>query len=266
MSRSFPAPTHALLALALALAAAPACAEESFEHEEAEVPAGWSGDGELGLAVARGNSRSESLNGALGLAWEDSEWKHEFSLAGLRTRGEVTGDFDGDGSDETRYALTANRYVLGGATSLKMTERSYWKTAMRYENDDFAAYDWQATVALNYGIRLVDGDRGHFAIEAGPGYRRVRDAVLGEASGEFITRGEMDALWQLTATTHLEDVLLVEAGSDNTFAQNDLALVVAMSDALALKVGLQTRHNTDVAPGRANTDTLSTLNLVYRFR
>jgi putative salt-induced outer membrane protein len=59
--------------------------------------------------------------------------------------------------------------------------------------------------------------------------------------------------------------VLVEAGSDNTFYQNDAGLVVNMNKTLALKLGYQVRHNTDVSPGTKKTDQLMTTNLVYNF-
>jgi putative salt-induced outer membrane protein len=36
-----------------------------------------------------------------------------------------------------------------------------------------------------------------------------------------------------------------------------------MSDRLALRVGYQYRHNTDVPPGVEKTDTLTTVGLIY---
>ncbi len=42
-------------------------------------------------------------------------------------------------------------------------------------------------------------------------------------------------------------------------------LQVAMSKKLALKVGYQVRHNSDVGPGVESTDQLITTNLVYSF-
>ena len=64
------------------------------------------------------------------------------------------------------------------------------------------------------------------------------------------------------------NVALPSIKEDLGFAQNDLAISVAMSGKLALKAGLQTRHNTEVdeAAGVRRTDTLTTLNLVYSFR
>jgi putative salt-induced outer membrane protein len=58
----------------------------------------------------------------------------------------------------------------------------------------------------------------------------------------------------------------VEAGSNNTFVQNDLALQVKMTDVLALAVGYSVRHNTDPPLGFEKTDTLTTINLVYEIR
>ena len=55
----------------------------------------------------------------------------------------------------------------------------------------------------------------------------------------------------------------MEAGSDNTYYQNDLGLEVTISGALGLRVAYQIRHNTDVGPGMKNTDTLSTVGLMY---
>ena len=55
----------------------------------------------------------------------------------------------------------------------------------------------------------------------------------------------------------------MEAGSDNTYVQNDLGLEVTITGALGLRVGYQVRHNTDVVPGVEKTDTLTTVGLLY---
>ncbi|MGH8212472.1 MAG: DUF481 domain-containing protein, partial [Rhodanobacteraceae bacterium] len=60
-----------------------------------------------------------------------------------------------------------------------------------------------------------------------------------------------------------EDTLLAEAGAQNKFYQNDAALAVSMTRALALKVGYQTRYNSNITPGTQHMDQLFTTNLVY---
>ena len=86
-----------------------------------------------------------------------------------------------------------------------------------------------------------------------------------DSQGDVVGRGLMAYKHDFTDTTSLVDTLLVEAGADNTFLQNDAGLQVAMSKKLALKVGYQVRHNSDVAAGIKSTDELVTTNLVYNF-
>lgn len=240
----------------------------SHAQDAAPPTDGWTGTGELGLALARGNSRSENLNAKLGFAKEDAQWKHAFSAAALRAKGEVTGDFDGDGVAEERFELSANRYELGASSAYKLSPRSHIGGAARYENDDFSPYEYQATVAIGYGYKFIDTERTQLLGEFGPGYRRARETDTGQVQSSLIGRGLLDFRYQLTGNTELFNTLLVESGKENTFAQNDLGVSVAMNERFALKAGLQARHNTDVdeAAGIKKTDTLTTVNLVYNFK
>jgi putative salt-induced outer membrane protein len=226
----------------------------------------WTGTAELGLALTRGNARSESLNGKLAFNAEDEAWKHSYYASVLRAKGEVTGDFDGDGVPEERFELNANRYEVGASSALKMNEVSSWVAAARYENDDFAPFDSQMTFSLGYGHQFLASESTSLRTEIGPGYRRAKNASTGESEGNAIVRGLVEYKQQLTATTKLFNTLLVEAGEDNTFAQNDFGVAVAMNSSLALKAGLQVRHNSDVGPGIERTDSLTTINLVYNLK
>ena len=226
---------------------------------------GWSGTGEFGFAMARGNARSDNANGKIAFAKEDSEWKHSFYLAALRNKAEVTGDFNGDGVVEEQMQLSANRYEFGASSALKLNEISSWVAALRYENDDFAPYEHQTTFSIGYGHKFINTERTTLLTEIGPGYRRAKSASTGETESELIARGLLDYKHQLTASTALYNILLIEAGSDNTFARNDFGVQVKRSDALALKAGFEVRHNTDVLPGTKKTDTLTTVNVVYGF-
>lgn len=218
---------------------------------------GWKGEGELGLALSRGNSETESLNAKLGLTFEDASWKHALGFSALRQKGESASSED--------LELTANRYELSGSTAYKLSERAYVIGALRYENDDFAPYEYQTIGSVGLGWYAIKNDVTEWLFEGGPGYRRYKEVATGETDGQAVFRGVMGFKHVFTETTSFENNLLVEAGSDNTFAQNDSGLVVKMNAKLALKAGLQFRHNTDVAPGLKKTDSLFTTNLVYSF-
>jgi putative salt-induced outer membrane protein len=228
--------------------------------------ADWTGTGELGLALARGNARSENLNGKLAFATEDANWKHSYHASVLRAKGEVVGDFDGDGTPEERFDLNANRYELGATSALKVNEISSWIAALRYENDDFAPFDHQSTFSLGYGHQFIASDATSLRGEIGPGYRRAKESATGDTVSDVIVRGLVDYKHKLTGNTQLFNTLLLESGDDNTFAQNDFGVAVAMNESFALKAGIQLRHNTDVGPNIDKTDTLTTVNLVYNIK
>lgn len=232
------------LAAALSAAIVPLHAQEAAD-------AGWSGTGELGLAISKGNTDSQTLIGKLALAKETDAWKHAASASFLYGK-----------QDDIESAY---RYGLAASTGYRLGERSYLTGSARNERDHFAAYEYQWTAAFGYGYEAIKNDTTHLTFEIGPGYRWAKLQDVRVHENEAILRGSMSFGHQLTETTSVYDTLLIEAGSDNTFARNELGLMVKMTDALALKAGLEVRHNTDALAGTKKTDTLTTINVVYGF-
>ncbi len=241
----------------------------------------WSGTGELGFAATRGNTRSSTLNAKLRFTKEDATWKDSFYITALRNKGTVasTEVVNGQTVSVDKYQSTASRIETGGSLGYKLSLRSYIVGALRYERDDFAAYRWQAAASIGYGYIVIKDKNTELSFEAGPGYKRVQpiNFVTPEGdppvlvlhrpgtTGELIARGLMKFKHQITDNTSIEDTLLVEAGSSNTFYQNDAGLVVNMNKKLALKLGYQVRHNTQITADTKTTDQLFTTNLVYNF-
>ncbi len=246
---------NSVLSAALALA----CSAQAQE---------WKGAGEFGLAITGGNTDTQNINGKLGLVKDTDAWKHEFGLALLQSK--------------TNDSKTAQRYEAAWTSGYKLNEMSYVYGNLRYENDKFGAFRNQTVAGIGYGIYAIKEEPTTLLFEIGAGYRRaqpqdrVECLVVGgicppftvtqfRKEGDGILRGKMDFGHQLTDTTELYDTFLIEAGSDNKFMQNDLGVAVKMSDAFAVKVGFQLRHNSDVAPNLKKTDRLFTTNLVYSF-
>lgn len=234
----------------------------------------WTGTGEAGFAMTRGNTKSENLNARLAFGMEDASWKHDWYLTALRAKAEtdqfIVGTNPDTGAPEvlpagTRYELTANRYEAGASSAYKFDDRNYIVGALRYENDDFSPYAWQGVFSVGYGHVFVKNDTTYFAAEVGPGFRRARDAVTRRAENNAVGRGKLDFSHKLTANTTLYDTFLIESGKDNTFMQNDIGVQVAMNEKFALKAGYQIRRNSEVLPGIKKNDSLTTLNLVYNF-
>ena len=209
----------------------------------------WTPSGEHGLVATSGTSDTLNVNGKLALHGEDATWLHDYAALALR--------------NETNDQATANRFEFGGRTGYRFSERSYLLGALRYENDDFSPYQSQTVASVGFGWFARKDDRTTWLFEAGPGFRWADLASSGETQNDAVLRARMDFKHALTASTTLIDTLGVEAGSDNTFVQNDVGVQVAINSTLALKAGFQVRHNTDVAHGVDKTDTLMLVNLVW---
>lgn len=212
----------------------------------------WSGSGELGLVFNRGNSDSESANAKVEALYEQGAWSNESSASGVYSRD----------SGNT----SANRFVLANRTDYQFGGHRYAVGALRYDRDKFSSLKYQASAALGYGYRLIDNETHLLRIEAGPGLRLSEVRATGKEQNQAIARAFFDYSWNVSETTQFENKLLIETGSDNTFAENATALSVAVNARVSLKAGLTFRHNTDVDPGKKKTDTLSTVNLVYNFK
>jgi putative salt-induced outer membrane protein len=236
---------------------------------------GWSGTGEAGLSVASGNTKSQNLNAKLDFKFNDSQWKDDVYLLAVRNKANVT-----DASGGTHYDLTANRYETGASVGYKIDDRSYIVGAGRYEHDEFSAYDYQYIVSIGYGYQVLKNAHDELAFEIGPGYKVVQPSsyylapvdpgspavkVQPDSDSTLAARGKMEYKHNFSDAVSFVDVFVVEAGSGNKFFQNDAGLAVKMNSHLALKAGLQTRHNTVVLDGFKKTDELFTTNLVYNF-
>lgn len=270
-----------LLACALALAL-PLAAHAADTND-----GDWHGSGEAGLALASGNAKSQNLNAKLTLKKEDDLWKYDFFLEAQRNKANVTTStigHDASGNpviqNSSSYDLTANRYAAGASAGYKFDARSYVVGALRYEHDAFSPYQYQYTASIGYGYQVLKNSADELSFEAGPGYKVQQPKgaydysfnppkyFKADSDSYVVARGLVSYKHNFNDTTSLIDTFLVEAGSENTYLQNDLGLQVKMSDKLALKAGYQVRHNTDI-PALSGythkTDQLLTTNLVYGF-
>lgn len=230
----------------------------------AAVPAhaDWSGKGETGLVVASGNTDTETANAKVQVINETADWKLALGGAALYA------------SDEE--GKTANRWDAFTQLDWSFTKRNFLFGAGRYEEDEFSGFIYQATASYGVGRRFYDTPTTKATGTVGAGYKffETRDSLddtgalieEGSSDREVIFRATLDFDHQFTPTTSFINKLIVESGADNTFVSNDTSLQVRMTDVLALAVGLSVRHNTQPPPDFQETDTLTTINLVYEIK
>lgn len=235
-----------------------ACSSHAFAE--------WEGAGQIGAVHAHGNTNSSSVNAKIDASDELEYWKHTFGFNALYS--------------ENDEITSGKRWDSMWQTDYKLTERVFWFGGLRYEHDDYGAFSYQATVTTGAGYKFYDTDTTKLSAQAGVGFKRSRpqtlvedqntgeviDRIDGTATNRGVVTGGVNFEHALTPNTKVLNKFLVEAASDNTYAQNNLALQVSMSDRLALSVGYELRLNTSPPPDQQRLDSLTTLNLVYKFQ
>ncbi len=221
----------------------------STGYAQAEVK--WSGNGVLGFTATSGNSDTESLNAGLAVKRETDRWVSDVTLDLLRAS---TDDID-----------TAERYTLNTKTGYKFDDNDYIYYGTRYDQDKFSGFDYTITTGIGWGHKFYDDEKDRLITELGIGYKTEAIDIDRTENNSAVLLGKLDYMHHFTDTFKVEDVLIVEVGDDNTFFQNDLGFSFAVSEAFAVKLAHQIRHNTDAPAGFRSTDTLVSANLVYDF-
>jgi putative salt-induced outer membrane protein len=229
------------------------------------LPQGFSGKGQAGYVMSRGNSDTDAASAKIDLFLLTPQWKHAFTLEGLYGRSaEVTSAERWDLRLQSDYSINTNLFAFG---------------ALAYQDDRFSGFQYQASGSGGLGYRFFNSDATKLSVQVGVGYRvlrpetLVKDDVSGavidriplERESEAVGTAGLDFMHQFNSSTKLTDKMIVESGASNTSIKNDLALEVKMSKKLALAAGYSVLHNTKPADDVKRTDTITTLNVVYAF-
>jgi putative salt-induced outer membrane protein len=252
----------ALIPGALAIA----CAIPAAYADDAPPPVGWSGHGQAGLVLARGNADTTTANAKIDASDTINDWKHLLHLAYLY--GQSAG------------IATAQRFEYGWQTNYQFGKKAFVFGSVNGEDDHFDGFVYQVTFATGLGYKFIDSQTTKLTGTLGFGYRRLQTETLqhnpnnssevigripGESTSDGVGSAGLDYQQQLTRTTKLTDKLLVQSGGQNTSVANDLAVAVNMTNALALSVGYGVRYNSNPPAGTKSNDQLTTINIVYSF-
>jgi putative salt-induced outer membrane protein len=229
----------------IAAGAALSCLAAAGAHAD------WSGQGKLGGVVARGNSDTETVTAVVDLSNVLDKWTYKFGGSILHT--------------VTDEVTSADRWELRGETNYNFTPRAYSFGSVRYENDAFTSYAYQATGAAGFGYRFVMREATKLEAQLGVGARRAEVRLTDEIEEDGILRGAMNFEHWLVPTTRVYNRYLIEAGPDNTFMQNQFGFEIKINSRFALNLDYTVRRNSDVLPGIRNSDQVYTTSLMYAF-
>lgn len=240
------APAIGLVGIALAGAPAVWAQEQTGEDQGP-----WSASAELGYVSTSGNTDTETFNGRAQVGYDYKRWRHNAQFDILKA------------SEDDR--TTADRKEFRAKSRYYLAEYDYLFARIRYEDDRFSGYDYQATEALGYGHRAIHRDDLTLDLEAGAGvrHRRAEDESSREDDAMALLAGSL--AWTLSPTSEFTEDVTVEWTDDNAYTESVTALSVRINGNLAMKTSYTYRHNSDVPAGTDDTDTITAVTLVFNY-
>lgn len=210
----------------------------------------WEREAELGYISTSGNTDTESLTAKLKIVNDRVHLKHTVIAEATRA--------------ENNAVITAERYFFSGKSDYKISDKAYIFGLLNYEDDRFSGYNYQTSLILGYGHKLVNTDEVKLEAEIGAGTRH-NEFDTGVKTDEGILYGAMNLDWKISESANFTEKLTVEAGDDATTTKSVSGLKAKVNDKLASKITYTVKHVSDVPVGVEKTDKEIAVTLVYNF-
>ena len=216
----------------------------------------WAGNFALGLALARGNARAETLT-------------NDFNAARVTTHDQISLHFNEIYSTALANGVSSTiaSAVRGGwAYRRDMTPHLFVTTLNEYEHDRFQSLDLRAVFGGGAGWNAVKTKKTTLSFQAGGDYERENFTTLTRNSAE-VNFGD-DLLWKASGATSITQSLRLYPNLSDTgqYRMNfDISGVTAIKKWLGWHLTFSDRFVSDPLPGRLRNDVLLSTGLRVSF-
>jgi putative salt-induced outer membrane protein len=210
----------------------------------------WKAGGEAGIVETGGNTQTESINTKIKVENDRERWRHRLKAEYVKSAdsGEVT-------AEEVSAAYS---------TDYKVSAVDYFFFALRFDNDRFSGYTEQDSASIGYGRRFAPASRITLETEIGPGVRYTHN-VGGGVQDDAILRVAGTYEQKFGAKSEFRQTLLSELAESNTHTEATTSLSSKVNGNLSLKMSYSWTHDSSVPEDTKNTDTTTSVTLVYDF-
>ena len=226
------------------------------------IPEGsnWYTSAELGAISTSGNTSGTSVTGKIDARHEMSNWSNEYIFSGYFKEDEIV-DEDGNRS----RSRSAQRYSMSAKAAFKLLEDGNRAFVLgSHVNDKFGAYTRYSSLAVGYGTQMLRREDRTVDVEVGPGVFHGVNSSGGTESGMTV-RGAAQLRWRVSPSAAFSQTVSVERGTSNTHSIAETSLSTKINGTMQMKAAFSARNDTNVPDEKKNTDTQTSLTLVYSF-
>ncbi|MCI2284670.1 DUF481 domain-containing protein [Colwellia sp. MSW7] len=224
---------------------------------------------ELGFLYKTGNTKSADVKAGFNLKHQKDKWRSDVSFNILAKKLEKEDD---EGNDE--FETTDNKWDIVGQTNYTIGEegKNYLYGNLAHEQDKFGGFESQSSFSFGWGRNWLETETSSFFADIGPGVThdvtRETETKASESSSNLIV--QVQALYTHKFNEHVQfkqhfvAKQATESG-ENSIYKSETSVTAQLVDALQLKFALRINYDTEVEPEYENTNTETSLTLIYNF-
>jgi putative salt-induced outer membrane protein len=217
----------------------------------------WDGSSaSLGANMNTGNSPSSTVNGGLGLIYNNAPWSNALNLAVLLGRASgITNKEKYTAVDQLNYSFSKEYksfFFMNGDLTI----------------DYFSPYSHIFVGSSGYGRSLYRSARFELSAQAGPGLRRNRLRATHDIDNHIIIVTQMNGVWHITDKGAFTEMIRYDMGAPFDYLQTITAFQNKIIGNLALQVSFELDEYSVIPPNTnytSKTNTISSVSLVYNF-
>lgn len=256
--------------LALPLTSQLAFAEEAAAEEKSTITA----SAELGMLYTTGNTRSGDIKAGLNIKHEEGQWLNLLAFNALAKKLETTDEETGKDSFET----TENKWDITGQSNYSLEEggKNYLYGSVYYEQNRFSGFAYQTSASVGWGRHWWETETSSFFADIGPGIKYDVIAYdphaipVIEEEGESAAIIQAQALYtaQINEFVEFKQYLVAKQAMDsdkNSVYKSETSLTTKLIESLQFKFAFRVDYDTEVEEGFENTNTETSVTLIYSF-
>ncbi|GAA6172332.1 DUF481 domain-containing protein [Colwellia sp. KU-HH00111] len=253
--------THKLALSALCLL--PLASFASAAADADQKPA-LTASAELGFLYQTGDTKSADIKAGLTLNHEKDKWRSVVAFNILAKKLETQDD-----SGNKTFESTANKWDISAQTNYTIGEegKNYLYGNLAHEQDKFSGYESQSSFSAGWGRHWFESKTSSFFADIGPGVKR--DVALdGETNTNLIIQAQALYKHKFNDNVAFKQSFIARQATesgDNSAYKSETSVTAKLIDSLQLKFALRIDYDTEVAPGSENTNTETSMTLIYSF-
>ncbi|WP_028105032.1 DUF481 domain-containing protein [Pseudoduganella violaceinigra] len=214
---------------------------------------------EIGAITTSGNTSGTSVTGRFEVLQDTLRFSNEYTANGYfkQDRTRVNG--------EQTTERSAERYQVGAKAGYKLLEENSTLFGLAaFSEDRFGAYKRSASVGVGHGSRWYQSDDKILDMEFGPGFFSATRANDEKERG-LVLRGRAAFRWKMSDSATFAQMLTVEKAAWNAHSTAETSLSARLNGSMHMKAAFSAIHDSSVPSDKANTDTQTSITLVYSF-